>query len=481
MARYVKFYRGNTAAFEALVDKNNDTLYFITEEDSSIGKLYLGSKLIAGGSLPENEGPKISSLKDLEGVLLSEGIEDESIFVYDKDVNAWVNKPLEDLVFIGATPNSAGMAGMVPAPESKEYNLFLRGDGEWATPTIDHTILTLNNTDFSTHSELIAQVNFNPISGDIIIIKDLIAKDKWQYTAYVYSNNKWSAMDGNYDASNVYFSEDLMTTTAIGNIKLTGGQAIIPAAGKNLKELFESIYVKEENPKTTQPYVTLTFSQAKAYEVGTTVSPTYSATFYPGSYTYGPATGVTVNSWSVGNSEGGTLHTKTGTFPTITVRDNTNYSITATAYYGDGEIPVTNLGNEYATGQIKSGEDSDTKGSITGYRNSFYGTFTNKNVLTASAMRTYLTKSGQALSNGSSVVVPVPLGAYRVVFAYPATLQDLTSVKDKNAMGSEIVSGFKQTSLSIPGNNSYPAIDYKVYYIDYAEANDKENEYTFTI
>jgi hypothetical protein len=58
-------------------------------------------------------------------------------------------------------------------------------------------------------------------------------------------------MDGNYDASNVYFSEDLMTTTAIGNIKLTGGQAIIPAAGKNLKELFESIYVKEENPKTT--------------------------------------------------------------------------------------------------------------------------------------------------------------------------------------------------------------------------------------
>jgi hypothetical protein len=96
-------------------------------------------------------------------------------------------------------------------------------------------------------------------------------------------------------------------------------------------------------------------------------------------------------------------------------------------------------------------------------------------------MRTYLTKSGQALSKGSSVVVPVPLGAYRVVFAYPATLQDLTSVKDKNAMGSEIVSGFKKTSLSIPGNNSYPAIDYKVYYIDYAEANDKENEYTFTI
>lgn len=157
-------------------------------------------------------------------------------------------------------------------------------------------------------------------------------------------------MDGNYDASNVYFSEDLMTTTAIGNITLTGGQAIIPAAGKNLKELFESIYVKEKNPSTTAPSITLSFPQAKAYEVGTSVTPTYSTTFNSGSYTYGPATGVTVSSWSVGTTEGNVLHSGTGSFPKITIGDNTSYSITATAYYTDGEIPVTNLGNEYSAG-----------------------------------------------------------------------------------------------------------------------------------
>lgn len=370
---------------------------------------------------------------------------------------------------------------MIPAPEASERELFLRGDGEWATPVIDHTILTLNNTDFSAHSDMIAGVSFTPISGDIIIIKDLIANDKWQYTAYVYDDGKWSAMDGNYDASNVYFSEDLMTTTPIGNIELTDGQAVIPAAGKNLKELFESIYVKEQNPETSQPYVTLTFPQAKAYEVGTLVTPNFSTTFNPGSYTYGPATGVTVSSWSVGTSEGNLLHSGSGSFPQITIQDNTSYSITVTAYYTEGEIPVTNLGNEYPGGQIESGSDSDTKGPMTGYRNSFYGTMTNKNDLTASMVRGYLTKSGKALTNGSKVTVKVPVGAYRTIFAYPATLRDLTSVTDKNAMNAEIVSGFKSQSLSIPGANSYTAAAYKVYYIDYAEANDTENYYTFTI
>jgi hypothetical protein len=42
-------------------------------------------------------------------------------------------------------------------------------------------------------------------------------------------------MDGNYNAENVYFDEDLITTSAVGNITLTNGSATIAAAGKNLK------------------------------------------------------------------------------------------------------------------------------------------------------------------------------------------------------------------------------------------------------
>jgi hypothetical protein len=43
-AGYVKFVRGTEAAFNALLIKNPDTLYFITDDNNSnLGSLYLGS------------------------------------------------------------------------------------------------------------------------------------------------------------------------------------------------------------------------------------------------------------------------------------------------------------------------------------------------------------------------------------------------------------------------------------------------------
>ncbi len=224
MAQYVKFLRGTPTAYKNLETKDSDTLYFIYEEDESTGVLYLGSKLIAGSEAGTDTNTS-SFLSDLKDVLISEGLNDSSFLVYDEEAVAWVNKSLDDLLFVGATTESGGIAGLVPAPEKDQTNLFLKSDGTWSAPTIDHTILTLENKDKSLHNDLISAVqnNFTPVSGDIIIIKDLIVNDKWQYTAYVYDNEAWHAMDGNYDAENVYFSEDLITTTAIGNIELTDG------------------------------------------------------------------------------------------------------------------------------------------------------------------------------------------------------------------------------------------------------------------
>ena len=47
----------------------------------------------------------------------------------------------------------------------------------------------------------------------------------------------------NYDARNIYFDEDFTITS--GETK--NGSTIIPAAGKNLKELFNAIFVKESS------------------------------------------------------------------------------------------------------------------------------------------------------------------------------------------------------------------------------------------
>lgn len=373
---------------------------------------------------------------------------------------------------------------MVPAPKANQLDLFLKSDGTWAKPFVNHTILTLENTDHSIHSDMIIESTdgLDNVSGDIVIIKDLISDGKWQYSAYVFDNNEWHAMDGNYNAENVYFDEDLITTTAVGNITLTDGQATIAAAGKNLKQVFETIFVKEENPKTTKPSVSLTFNNAKAYEVGTQVAPTYSATFNSGKYSYNTNTGVSVNSWEVTDSNDNTLTTDKGSFSLMTITDDTSYSITAKANYSDGIIPSTNLGNDYSDGQILANFASDSKGPMTGYRKTFYGTLEDKELeLNSATMRGLNSSTDKASVNGDSILVNIPVGAMRVVFAYPATLNDLSSVTDTNGLGAEILSGFSVTNVDVNGYNGYEAKSYKVYYIDYANPNDTANSYTFTI
>lgn len=283
------------------------------------------------------------------------------------------------------------------------------------------------------------------------------------------------------DAEKVYFSKDLITTCAIGNIKLTNGQATIEATGKNLKQVWDSIFVKEANPSTTQPSVSLTFSQAKAYEVGTSVTPSYSATLNAGSYTYGPATGVTASAWEVTDTDDHSATTASGSFPAFTVADGESYKITAKATYGDGAIPLTNVGNEYADGQIKAGSKSTISGAVTGYRNTFYGTLETKSDITSAIVRGLTGKSGKALAAGNSFTVTIPVGALRVVIAYPATLRDVNSIKDVNGMNAEISSGFTKQTVAVEGANSYTAIDYKVYTMDFAAANDTANKFTVTI
>ena len=318
-------------------------------------------------------------------------------------------------------------------------------------------------------------------SGDIAIIKRVIASEKYEYTAYVYNGSAWVAMDGNYNAENVYFDKDLVTTSAVGNITLTNGQATIAAAGKNLKQVFDTIFVKEKNPSITQPSVSVSLAGAGAKEVGTKVTPSYTTKFNPGTYEFGPATGCNPTSWSVTDSNNSSpLTTATGKFAEITVADDTDYKVTATGNYSEGAIPKTNVGNEYASGKIVAGSKSETSSAITGYRNSFYGTLTEKGELTSDIIRS-LKKSNKALINGNTFDITIPIGAKRVVFAYPATLRDVTSVKDVNGLNAEISGAFTKSTLSVEGLNNFQGINYKVYVTDFAEAVATANTYKVTI
>lgn len=131
---YVKFLRGTPAAWQSIESKDSDTLYFISEPGSEKGKLYLGSKLIA-------DGDSATHIKDLEGVLISEGIPTNSLLVYNGVTGNWENKTLQEVfaiivdVMIGATADSNGQSGLVPVPLAGQQDMYLQGNGTWSNPT----------------------------------------------------------------------------------------------------------------------------------------------------------------------------------------------------------------------------------------------------------------------------------------------------------------------------------------------------------
>ena len=311
--------------------------------------------------------------------------------------------------------------------------------------------------------------------GDTAIVKTAIytdaeneANNKYSYTGYVYNGSAWAAMDGNYSADNVYFEDDMLVTKEIGYITLTNGQGTIPSKGKNLSEVFEAMFVKEQNPTTTQPSVNLTFSQAGAYEVGSVVSPSYSATFNAGNYTYGPETGVTVTSWEISDTAGNTASTASGSFADVTVTDTTNYKITAKANHTEGAIPLTNKKNEYAAGQIAAGNKSKVSSAITGYRSFFYGvldTSSTEAPLTSEIVRG-LTNGG-AYNASKTFTLNGSATAKRIVIAIPSnsTRAGLKEVILTSAMNTPVTDSYVKTTaaVQVEGVNGATAVSYNIY------------------
>lgn len=324
------------------------------------------------------------------------------------------------------------------------------------------------------------------VQGDIVVITTTVEGNAYEQSAFMYDGTQWAAMTGNVGADKVILQDDIVMAgnyTQVGNMtKSQNGTATFATKGKSVSDALTEIFSKRLQPGTpTAPAVTLTFGQAKAYEVGTTVTPTYSASLSAGSYTYGPATGITATSWEVTDTAGNSATTASGSFAEVVVADGTNYKITAKATYGEGAVAKDNLGSDSSPViKIAAGSATKTSGAITGYRNTFYGSVTEKAELTSTIIRG-LTKSNKALANGNSFTVSIPVGAKRVIFAYPATLRDVNSVKDVNGLNAEIKSAFTKTTLTVAGAGADAGIEYKVYTTDFADPVAKANSYTVQI
>ena len=252
-------------------------------------------------------------------------------------------------------------------------------------------------------------------------------------------------------------------------------------ATTKLKDILKQMLQKEMQPTVTQPSVSLTFASAKAYEVGTKITPSYSAKLNAGSYSYGPATGITATSWSVSATGVETpLTTATGSFPEITVTEGMNYKVTAVATHEAGADPVTNLGNPAdASKKIAAGTKSATSGSITGFRSFFYGTKT-------TGLDSYDSAAVRVLTNGNAKAEPnkqfnitIPAGTKQIVIAVPAA-RSLKSVINVGLSRGEVADTFVASTVDVEGANGYTAAPYKVYVFNSSTALDA-NTYEVTL
>lgn len=313
-----------------------------------------------------------------------------------------------------------------------------------------------------TDTEMLATIA-NPAQGDMAIVERAVATNANSHTAYAYDGENWCAMDGNYNAENVYFSDDLTYTAAIGVLPKPSGSAKLAAKGKNIKQVLASVLAKEENPSKTNPAVSFD-SQGGfgTYEIGTKKNLSYTASLSAGSYTYGPKTGITAQSWSVsctGVAEAKT--SATGTFENV-VAEATPKTVTATATYNEGAVPKTNLGNDYPDGKIAAGSASKTSNKFVGVRYMFWGPVTTDIELNSANIRA-LAKN-KAVSNGALDTFGAGAGAKKVIVAVPAD-RKISKVLMPSALNADVTALFvkQSTTISVEGANGYAGAAYNVY------------------
>ena len=271
-----------------------------------------------------------------------------------------------------------------------------------------------------------------------------------------------ASIQGNIDADTLMFTKDLVFTQAFGKYAPdSSGSVTIPTETNDmsLTDLLESAFSEEKNPTVTQPSTSVALTGAGAKEVGTEFTPSYSVGFNPGNYQYGPATGVTATAYAVTDTNSGSASTQTGSFTQFTVEDGTNYKVSVTTTHTAGAVPKTNLGNDYAAGQIQAGTKTASSSAVTGFRSMFAGAVVTPITIDSDGIRGLTGKKGQFAKTFS---LTIPEGCKQVVIALPNG-HTLTKVLDVGAFGTDIVGSFQLQTAQVEGLNGYIAAEYNVY------------------
>ena len=357
-------------------------------------------------------------------------------------------------------------------------------------------VFTATKTDLAASDESIISAYFSGVgatvelkAGDMFVVVTTVDEVTYEVSTYRYDGENWVSITGNVDADKVILQDNITMAgnyTQFGNLtKNADGTATLNSKGKSVLGVLTEILSKRLQPGTpTQPSISgINLSGAKAVEAGTSMAQaSYTAgTLNPGSYQYGPETGVTASNWVVqritndGNEQIASVDAASldaGTDNTggagFIIGDQGGENVVsslrykAIATHGAGVTADDNLGDDSSPAvSIAAGTKEKTTSAYTPFRNVFYGASTTKPTLDSAAIRA-LTPTGKAYAAGT-LTINVPAGAQRVAIACIAGKPGVTKVINETAMNADVTSTFVQSSVNVEGAEGYTAVAYNVW------------------
>ena len=278
-----------------------------------------------------------------------------------------------------------------------------------------------------------------------------------------------------------YITETFTGNTTAGAIQ---AQEVIQS-GTTLTEFAKMLLISTFYPTFTDPTYSIATNQASTLESGTIANILVTYIFNRGTingkmvggiwqpatmqdYRAGLATQYIINGTNLSTVNNTTLSN-------YQIVDNVN-TFSGSVSHLSGPQPIDSIGNPYSTPFPSSTVNRSI--TINGRRNTFWGV---SSLANSSALIRALGNSVLGHVNGSTFTINIPIGATSVVFAYPNTLQFVTSVKYVQGLNAEVKDIFTLTNVTVAGANSYSPITYKVYRYVPAEAFNAVATYNVTI
>lgn len=278
-------------------------------------------------------------------------------------------------------------------------------------------------------------------------------------------------------------TDDVISDIDLGSVEK---QDVIES-GTTLQDLVELIFTKTYYPTFVAPSLLLSSSLPSNVEAGT-IGFSLTGTLNKGAINGANTNGVWDENLKQDDRSGvaskylfsgNTIDTievgSTLTLSTSQIVDNTN-SFSLLVDYDQGPQPRDSKDEDYET-PLSAGSISKSL-NIYGRRKAFYGLDSNSS--TSNEIRAF---SGSYLNpnNGTTFDIQVLAGTTKVVFAYPASLQDVSRVESANAFGADVKSVFIVNQINVEGANAYNPIAYKVYVYEPLIPFSSADVYTVTI